>query len=85
METSLSSCGHTCTHLGILIAGVEKVEKKEEMKNLLMWGEFSFHVMVDREIFTYVKNEDKLILIVNKKFQIGNGAVCSNSPVFLIH
>ena len=53
METSLSSCGHTCTHLGIQIAG--EAEEKEELKNLLMWGEFSFHVMVDREIFTYVK------------------------------
>ena len=55
METSLSSCGHICTHLGILIAG--EVGKKEELRNLLMWGKFSFHVMVDREIFTYVKNE----------------------------
>ena len=53
VETSLSSCGHTFTHLGILVAG--EVEEKEELKNLLMWGEFSFHVMVDREIFTYVK------------------------------
>ena len=55
MEISLSSCGHTCTHLGNLIA--RKVEEKEELKNLLMWGQFSFHDMVDREIFTYVKNE----------------------------
>ena len=53
VETSLSSCGHTCTHLGILIAG--EVAEKQELKNLLMWGEFSFHVMLDREIFTYVK------------------------------
>ena len=45
METSLSRVGHTCTFLGI--AG--DVEEKEELKNLLMWGEFSFHVMVDRE------------------------------------
>ena len=52
VETSLSSCGDTCTHLGILIAG--EVEEKEE---LLMWGKFSFHDMVDREIFTYVKNK----------------------------
>ena len=58
METSLSSCGHTSTHLGILIAG--KVEEKKRVKNLLMWGKFSIHVMVDRELFTYVKN-----LIVN--------------------
>ena len=55
METSLSSCGQLCTHLGILEAG--KVEEKEELKNLLMCGEYSFHVMVDREIFIYVKNE----------------------------
>ena len=55
METSLPSCGQLCTHLGILKAG--KVEEKEELKNLLMCGEYSFHVMVDREIFIYVKNE----------------------------
>ena len=54
VETSLSSCDHTCTHLGILIAG--EVEEKEELKNL-MWCGISFHVMVDRQIFTYVKNE----------------------------
>ena len=73
METSLSSCGDTCTHLGILIA--EVVEEMEELKNLLTWGEFSFHVMVDREIFTYVKNEKQLILIVNN----------SHSLIFLIY
>ena len=54
METSLSGCGHTCTHLAILMA--REVEEKEELKNFLMWGDFSFHVMVDRELFTYVKN-----------------------------
>ena len=42
-------------HLGILIAG--EVEKKEKLKYLLMCGKFSFHVMVDRELFTYVKNK----------------------------
>ena len=52
-ESSLSSCRQTCTHLGILIAG--EVEEKEELKNLLMWGKFSFHVMVDCERFTYIK------------------------------
>ena len=36
---------------------VGEVDQKEELKNLLMWNEFSFLVMVDREIFTYVKNE----------------------------
>ena len=55
METLLSSCGHTYTQLGILIA--REVEEKEELKNLLMLGKFSFHVMVDCEIFTYVKNK----------------------------
>ena len=53
VETSLSSCGHTCTHLSILIAG--EVTEKQELKNMLMWGEFSFHVMLDGEIFMYVK------------------------------
>ena len=55
VETLLSSCHHTCTHLGILIAG--EAEEKEELKNLLMWGKFSFHVTVVRELFTYVKNK----------------------------
>ena len=55
VETSVSGCGHTSTNLGILMA--QEIEEKKELKNLLMWGEFSFHVMVDREIFTYVKNE----------------------------
>ena len=55
VETSLSSCRHTCTDLGILIAG--EVEKKEKLKNLFMCGKFSFHVTVDRELFTYVKNK----------------------------
>ena len=83
METLLSSCHHTCTHLGILIAG--EVEEKEELKKLLMWGKFSFHVMVDCEIFTYLKNKKYVILIVNKKFKIVNRAICSNSLIFLIH
>ena len=51
VETSVSGCGHTSTNLGIIMA--REVEEKKELKNLLMWGEFSFHVMVD----TYVKNE----------------------------
>ena len=55
LETLLSNCSHTFTHLGILIAG--EVEEKEEMKNFLMWGEFFFHNMVDCEIFRYVKNK----------------------------
>ena len=62
-----------------------EVEEKGELKNLLMWGEFSFHVMVDREIFTYVKNEKQLILIIDTMSKIVNGVVWSNSLIFLIH
>ena len=51
----MSNYGRTCTNLGILIA--EEVEEKEIMKNILIWGEFSFHVMVDQKIFTYMKND----------------------------
>ena len=40
VETSLSSVGHTCTHLGIEIAG--EMEEKKELKNLLMWGKTPF-------------------------------------------
>ena len=40
-----------------------------------MFGKFSFHDMVDRELFTYVKNKKKLTLVVNKKFKIVNGAI----------
>ena len=55
VETSLSSCCHTCTHVGIQIAG--EAERKEKLKNLLICGKSSFRVMVDRELFIYVKNE----------------------------
>ena len=54
----MSSCCHTRTHLGILIA--REMEEKEELKNLLIWDNFSFHVMTDRELFTYVKNKQKV-------------------------
>ena len=74
----MSSCGHTCTHLGILIAG--EVEEKEELKNLLMWGKFSFHVMVDRKLFTYVKNKKQLTLIVNYTLIIFNPLIVWNNP-----
>ena len=83
METSLSSCGHTCTHLGILIAG--EVAEKQELRNALVWGESSFHVMLDLEVFTHAKNEKQLYLIVNKNFKIVNGAVWSNILIFSIH
>ena len=55
VQISLSSCGYTCSNLGILIAG--EVGEKEELKNLLIWGKFFSHVMVDHEICTYVNNK----------------------------
>ena len=64
METSLSSCGHTYTDLGI------GSERKGRTENLSKWGKFSFYVMVDCESFTYLKNKKHLIIIVNKKFKI---------------
>ena len=79
----MSSCCHTCTRLGILIAG--EAEEKEELKNFLMSGKFSFHVMVDRELLTYVKNKKQLTLIVNNMIKTVSGAVWSNSLIFLIH
>ena len=36
VETSLSSFGHTCTHLGILTAG--EVEEKKELKKIANVG-----------------------------------------------
>ena len=45
-----------------------EAEEKEELKNLSKCGKSSFYVMVDREVFTYLKN--KTILVVNKKFKI---------------
>ena len=58
METSLLSCGHTCTDLDILIGG--EFEEKEELKN---------YVMVDCKIVTYHKNKKQLILVIYKKFK----------------
>ena len=34
-----------------------EVKEKEELKNLLKWGKFSFYEMADREIFAYLKNK----------------------------
>ena len=38
-------CQVVATHVGILIAG--EVAEKQELKNLVMSGEFSCHVMLD--------------------------------------
>ena len=35
-----------------------------------MWGKFSVHVMVVRELFRYVKNKKWLTLIVNKSSRL---------------
>ena len=42
--------------LGILIAG--EVEEKEGLTNLLMWGKFYFHAMVDRKLFIYMEDKE---------------------------
>ena len=55
VETSLSSCGRTCTDLDIPIAG--EVEEKEQLKSLLKRRKFSFYLMVDHKTFTYLKNK----------------------------
>ena len=34
-----------------------EVEEKKELKNLLKCPKFSFYVMINREIFTYLKNK----------------------------
>ena len=47
-----------------------EVEEKEELENLWKWGEFSFYVMVDYEIFNVWKKKKKLISVVSGKFKI---------------
>ena len=34
-----------------------EVEEKEQLKNLSKCGKFSFYAMIDREVFTYLKNK----------------------------
>ena len=47
-------CQVVATHVPTLSL---EVGEKEELKNLLKCGKFSFHVMVDSEVFTYLKNK----------------------------
>ena len=61
-------CWLGCTDIGIPIVG--EFEVREELKNLLKWGIFSFYVMVDCKIVTCLKNKKLLVLIVNKKFKV---------------
>ena len=50
-------CGYICTDLDIPIAGRKSMKEKEELKNLSKWGKFFFYVIIDREIFSYLKNK----------------------------
>ena len=47
-------CQVVATHVPTLSL---EVGEKEELKNLLKCGKFSFYVMVDSEVFTYLKNK----------------------------
>ena len=54
VESPLWNCGHTCTDLGIPIAG--QVEEKEKLKNLLKWGNGrsgNFHIPKKLEIANF--------------------------------
>ena len=55
--------------INVLTEALE-VKEKEELKNMLKGGKFLFSVMLDCKILTYLKNKNKLIDIVNKKFKI---------------
>ena len=63
---------------------------------MLKMGKFSFYILVDSKIFTYLRNKKELILIVSKKFRLlisklknnhatVNGAVWSDPLIFLTH
>ena len=68
MEIRLNlHCEAVATHVSTL-----EEKEKQELKNLLKWGKFSLYVMVDREIFTYLKNKKQLILAINETFKIFN-------------
>ena len=51
METTVSSCGYTCTDLGI------GSERKGKTKKHVKVGKFSFYVIVDCKIFTCLKSK----------------------------
>ena len=44
-----------------------EVKEKEKLKTTLKWEKFFFDVILDREIFTYLKNKSYLILTVNSR------------------
>ena len=53
-------CGHTCTDLGIPIAG--EVERREELKNLLQQAKFFTHLQNKK----YQQIEQSIYVIVNE-------------------
>ena len=44
-----------------------EVKEKEKLKTTLKWEKKFFDVNLDREIFTYLKNKNYLILMVNSR------------------
>ena len=55
MPGSLLHCQVAATHVPTFPL---EVEEQEEMTNLLKCGKFSFYIMVDSEVFTYLKNKN---------------------------
>ena len=49
-------CNGACN--GLVIPEAEKVKEKEDLKIMFKWEKIIFfHVIVDREIFRYLKNK----------------------------
>ena len=65
VRTKISQCA--CTEFGIPKA--EKVEQKEGLKIMFKWRFFFLDIILDGEIFTYLKNK-RLLWIVGKKFNV---------------
>ena len=89
VDTWLWSCGHTCTDLGIPIAG--EVEEKEELKNLLKLGNNwsqNFHKPKKLEIANFNSSQkvpDFRFLNGTINHVIVDGAVSSNLLLVLTH
>ena len=65
VHTKISQCAFT--DFGIPKA--EKVEQKEGLKIMFKWRFFFLDIILDGEIFTYLKNK-RLLWIVGKKFNV---------------
>ena len=79
VETLLSSCGHTYTPLGILIAREGKKWITEKLVNV---GLILFSCHGRSRNFHIREKKISLILIVNKKFNIVNGVVWRKPLIF---